>query len=276
MIALPKLFAGNKVNPNVFQAAISRFLRRAAPKKPAEQPPQRRKILFESLEPRVLMSADFMPVAPLGGLIQQANSGGNLANADAVASETFSLDAGQKISVVFSSEDPDLRGMIQLYDVTGGGESLLASASAANPGEMALLDSYSLGTAGDFRLDVRNLNAAGDGGAFNLAMFLNATVELEAAGMGGNDALANAQSLAASELALPGGGQRYAAVGTLEAGNADYFKLHLLAGDVLDFGLASAAAGVTLELRDASDTVIALGASAGTEVQAIQIGRAHV
>ena len=260
MIALPKLFAGNKVNPNVFRAALTRFFRRASPVRSTELPPQRRKILFESLEPRVLMSADFMPVSPVGTLIHHASESGALETAGAVAPYTFSLDAGQKISVVFGTEDADLRGTLELYDVTGGGETLLASASAAAPGEMALLDSQALAGAGDFRLDVRNL--AGDG-VFNVDMFLNATVELEQVGGAGNNDIASAQDLAPSEIALPGGGLRYAAVGTTETGEEDFYRIDLAQDESMSVGLASmlpgAGSDLRLELLDDAGTLIALG-----------------
>lgn len=238
MIALPKFFAGNKVNPNVFQAAIGRFFRKAMPAKKAEQPLQRRKILFESLEPRLLMSADFVPVAPMGSLLHQSSQSGNL-TVDSVAPYIFSLDAGQKIFVLFDTTDADLQGRFELYDVTGGGETLVTSASAANLGETAVLDSYYLDTPRDYRLDVRNLNAAGDGGAFNLDMFLNATLEGEAVGCAGNNDSANAQDLAPSEFALPGGGLRYAAVGITQTGEADYYRLDLAVDEVLNIGLGA-------------------------------------
>ena len=271
MIAMPKLFTDNKVNPNVFQAAIARFFKRTwasnGASKRAEQPPQRRKILFESLEPRLLLSADFMPAAPLGSLIHQSSQSGNL-TVDSVAEYTFSLDAGQKISVLFDTEDADLQGHFELYDVSGGGETLVTAASAANPGEMATLDSFYLDTPRDYRLDVRNLNTAGDGGAFNLDMFLNATLESEALGGAGNNDIGGAQDLAPSEIALPGGGLRYAAVGLTQAGEADYYQLELVADQMLNLGLAAMTPGagnaLRLELLDAAGNLIALGDAAAS------------
>ncbi len=40
MFAMPNLFAGNKVNPAIFQAALSRFFRRGTQRKAAVRPPQ--------------------------------------------------------------------------------------------------------------------------------------------------------------------------------------------------------------------------------------------
>ncbi|MEW5770787.1 MAG: Ig-like domain-containing protein [Pseudomonadota bacterium] len=261
MISMPSFFAGKKVNPAVLQAALSRFFMRKAPARNLERPPQRRKILFESLEPRLLMSADFNPVAPMGTLIHQSSQAGNLATADAAVSYTLALDAGQKISVVFDTADLDLRGSVELYDTDG--TTLLASAEAGNAGEMALLDSVVAANAGDYRLDVRNLNVAGDGGDFTAEIFLNAAVEGEAVGGTGNNDLAHAQDLAASEIALSGGGLRYAAVGNVQVGEADYYALNLALDETLSIGLAAMQAGtgnaLHLELRDAADALIAIG-----------------
>ncbi|MDP2433554.1 MAG: Ig-like domain-containing protein [Pseudomonadota bacterium] len=269
MFAMPSLFAGNKVNPAIFQAALSRFFRPDRQRGKARQPPQRRKILFESLEPRLLMSGDFNPVAPMGSLIHQFSQSGALETADSTVSYNLSLDAGQKISVVFDTEDADLRGTIELYDTDGA--TLLGSAWAANPGEMALLDSVVAGNAGTYRLDVRNL--AGEG-AFSTEIFLNATVETEVLGMVGNDDLASAQDLAPSWLDLPNGGQRAAAVGIVESGSADFYKLDLSVGDIAGFALSSmqpgAGAGLRLALLDDGGNLLALGdASAGNVDQMI-------
>ncbi|MBL8373379.1 LEPR-XLL domain-containing protein, partial [Accumulibacter sp.] len=108
MRAMPSFFAGNRINPATLQGTFSRFFGARSLRRPPEQPPQRRKILFESLEPRLLLSADFIPVAPVGSLIHQASENGELAGASATASYTLALDAEQKISVVFSTTDADL------------------------------------------------------------------------------------------------------------------------------------------------------------------------
>ncbi len=177
----------------------------AAPPKPS------RSLIFESLEPRLLLSADFNPVAPMGSLIHQSSQSGNLAAADSSVSYTLSLDAAQKISVVFETSELDLQGSIELYDLDG--TTLLGSASTADSGGMALLDSVVGANAGNYRLDVRNL--AGDG-AFNANIFLNATVESETVTGVNNNTIASAQALESAGIVLGGTGQlRYAAIGQL-------------------------------------------------------------
>ncbi|MBU1666575.1 MAG: pre-peptidase C-terminal domain-containing protein, partial [Gammaproteobacteria bacterium] len=259
MFAMPTLFAGNKVNPAIFQAALSRFFRRATQRKAFARPPQRRKILFESLEPRLLLSADF-PIAPLGSLVHEVNEVGSLVAVDSTVSHTLSLDAGQKISVVFNTEDPDLQGTIELYGPNG--TTLLGSDTADGIGGAALLDSVVVGAAGNYRLDVRNSNGLGDGGDYSLDILLNATVEAEEVGGAANDALVGAQDLAPSELLLPGGGLRYAAVGTAQVGSADYFRLDLAVDELASFGLASLTLTDTrlqLDLLDGSGNLLAIG-----------------
>jgi RHS repeat-associated protein len=86
------------INHNVVQKILSRLNMRSM-KRRVEfvQPPQRKKILFEGLEPRLLMSADLTPgavattVNDTGGLVMFAESGGPLINFAAAGSyqETF-------------------------------------------------------------------------------------------------------------------------------------------------------------------------------------------
>ena len=219
-----------------------------------------RPFMLEALEPRLLMSADFNPVAPVGGLVHVSSQSGQFAMADSDISYTLSLDAGQRVSVAFTTQDADLQGRIQLYDVDG--VSVLGEVSASSPGGAARLDSVLGAGAGDYRLVFHNL--AGDG-AFEADIVLNATLELEATGGSNNNDLASAQSLAPSELTLPGGGLRYAAVGTAEAGAPDFYRLDLNTGEHASFGLAATVAGaggaLRLELQDAVGNLLVTGDS---------------
>ncbi|MDO8208319.1 MAG: pre-peptidase C-terminal domain-containing protein, partial [Gallionella sp.] len=277
MLNLLGLFSRNRGETHSvnLRAALDRVCRRFAPKassrKSIERPPYRRKIFFENLEPRLLMSADFNPVAPIGTMIHQSNQSGNLAAPDATASYTLTLDAGQKISVVLDTDDTDLRGTVELYDTDG--TSLLGSANASDPGQMALLDSVTAGSAGDYRLDVRNL--AGDG-AFTLDVFLNATVEIEVTGSSANNTRGTAQDLAPSVLTLPGGGLRYAAVGVTQAGEADFFSIALNQDEFLNIGLAAMQPGagnaLALELQDAAGNLLAVGDGSVTNFDQMILG----
>jgi len=65
MFALLNKTFENAQNPNVVDAVLNRLNMRNPRRRAGESgnPPQRRKILFESLEPRLLLSADLLPGA---------------------------------------------------------------------------------------------------------------------------------------------------------------------------------------------------------------------
>src|SRR3954471_2828329 len=219
--------------------------------------PFKRKPLFEALEPRVLLSADFNPVAPAGSMVYASTQTGTLASAGPDVSYTLSLDAGQKVSVALVAQDPALRASIRLLAPDG---TLLGSADAPAAGYNALLDSISGADAGDYSLVFHDLEGAGN---FKADIYLNATREAESVIVATNDDIPNAQSLAPSEISLPGGGKRYAALGTTEAAAADFYDIELAEGDTATFGLAPTVvrpgSALHLELQDANGALIALG-----------------
>ena len=234
------------------------------------RPPFKRSPMFEALEQRMLMSADFAPIAPAGGLVSFSSQTGIIGTTETELGYTLSLDAGQKVSVGFSAQDPGLQASIRLVGADGG---LLGAGSAAAPGEPVLLDSIFAPSAGDYNLVFHSLQGAGD---FRADIFLNATVEAESFGGANNNDPASAQSLAPSELMLPGGALRYAAVGTTEAATADFYQLDLVAGETASFGLAARTPGtgasLRLELQDAAGTLLALGDGAATNFDQIISG----
>ena len=176
MLNLSGLFSRNRGDSHSanIRAVLDRVCRRFAPRlsarMPLESPPYRRKVLFETLEPRLLMSADFNPVAPMGSLIQQASQSGNLASPGTSVSYTLALDANQQISVLLSPQDAGLGGTIELFDTDG--TSLLGTATAG-AGQAVLLDSVVGANAGDYTL---KLTSASGSGNFSADFFLNATV----------------------------------------------------------------------------------------------------
>ncbi len=267
MFAMPTLFAGNKVNPNVFQAALSRFFRRGDKHRQIERPPQRHKILFESLEPRLLMSADFNPVAPMGSLIHQAQASTVLEVENSSHTITLSLDAGQQVSVLFTPLSGGMRGEVELLDPDGHS---LEVATAGTAGELTLFNSARASSAGDYDLVVRNLEGTG---SFTAEIVLNAALESESLGMAGNDDLSGAQALDSAWIDLPVSGQRAAVLGRVEAGAPDMFRLDLSDGDVLGFGLASLergmGAGLRLELLDGTGGLIAVGTASASNIDQV-------
>ena len=133
MIGMSKVLARRKVIPALLSSTLNRFYRSFVPARALDRASQRNKILFESLEPRMLMSADFIPAAPLGSQVHMSNQTGSVDSADSAGSSyTLALDAGQRISVVFNTDDTDLQGRIQLYGTDG--TTLLGDASASAAG----------------------------------------------------------------------------------------------------------------------------------------------
>ena len=71
------------------RSAVERITRRGR-----SRPPFKRSMLFEAIEQRVLMSADFTLVAPLGSMVNVSSQAGQFAAPDSDISYTLSLDAG--------------------------------------------------------------------------------------------------------------------------------------------------------------------------------------
>ena len=94
------------------RALISRLVTAALERMKRSSFVRPRPLVFESLEPRLLLSADFNPVAPTGNLIHHASQSGTLVAGASTISHTLVLDAGQKISVLFDTQDADLRGTV--------------------------------------------------------------------------------------------------------------------------------------------------------------------
>ncbi|HOL65188.1 MAG TPA: LEPR-XLL domain-containing protein, partial [Accumulibacter sp.] len=239
-------------------------IRGRQPRPGASRLPGREKIVFESLEQRVLMSADFTPVAQGGTAVHQSTQNGSLAGAGAEVSYDLALDPGQKISVAMNT-DASVQASIQIFD--SDGTTLLGSAQAGLPGGSAFLDSIAATSGGHYTLKVQDQSGSGN---FSAGIFLNASVEHSV----NNDTAASAQDLAPSQFTLPNGGLRYAVAGTTDAGTPDYFSIQLQGGQLASFALAAtqgaAAGSLRLELRDAADQLIALGEPTLNFAQSLQ------
>jgi len=206
-------------------------IRGRQPRPGASRLPGREKIVFESLEQRVLMSADFTPVAQGGTAVHQSTQNGSLAGAGAEVSYDLALDPGQKISVAMNT-DASVQASIQIFD--SDGTTLLGSAQAGLPGGSAFLDSIAATSGGHYTLKVQDQSGSGN---FSAGIFLNASVEHSV----NNDTAASAQDLAPSQFTLPNGGLRYAVAGTTDAGTPDYFSIQLQGGQLASFALAACA-----------------------------------
>ncbi|WP_182867972.1 carboxypeptidase regulatory-like domain-containing protein [Rhodopirellula sp. JC639] len=172
---------------------------------------------------------------------------------------TITLDAGQTATVILIPGDPTIRGQLQVFDSTG---TSVAVASAANPGDGVILQTVAIDSAGDYRIDAGSL--VGDG-SYQLQVILNASVETENIAGIGNDTLATAQDINASNLALPGDATRLAVLGTLaDAGDIDVYTLQLNPDEPVTFVLTPQSdfadpGNLTLELLDDAGQLVTSG-----------------
>src|SRR6266850_1601754 len=158
-------------------APFERFLqyfkrkKRPARRSPAS-PPFKRKLLFEALEPRLLLSADLLPFptpleapAPLGSQIYHGSVTGDWAAAE-VDTYTINLEAGQNISASLDVQDPTLSATIEL--LRPDGSSLDAAAGTGS----LYLQALPVETAGVYKL----LVGGGGAGTYSAELILNAPV----------------------------------------------------------------------------------------------------
>ena len=90
---------------NVFKqvASLKRLYSQAPSPKAPPSVPEPGRIVFEGLEPRILLSADFTPVAPLVSMVEQAQQSGQLDGNTQSVDYHYSLDAGQRVSLAFTT-----------------------------------------------------------------------------------------------------------------------------------------------------------------------------
>jgi hypothetical protein len=69
MIGMSQVFARRKAIPALLKSTLDRFYRSANLATDERHALPRNQLTMEALEPRVLLSADFIPVAPLGSLV---------------------------------------------------------------------------------------------------------------------------------------------------------------------------------------------------------------
>ncbi len=193
----------------------------------------------EALEPRVLLSTvafpgAFQPTVPLGSLAYAATHADDFAAPSETDGYTLSLDAGRSISLQLTPSDPSVVASVELFDVNGV-EISLGSAQAVGAGESVVLGPLSATAGGAYRFDVTSVAGAG---AYELDVVLDAAIELESAGLGGNDATGTAQPLDASAVNLPNGASTLGVLGQIDE-DSDFFQVTLSQGDAVSAMLGS-------------------------------------
>jgi hypothetical protein len=117
------------------------------------------------------------------------------------------LDAGQTVTVVLTPQ-AGLQGTIELLGPDG---TSIATASAASPDEIVVLQTVPAADAGTYRVLIGGIESST--GGYTARLILNAAVETETYDGLPNDDLGSAQDLSGSLIELGGGIQRAAVLG---------------------------------------------------------------
>ena len=254
-----------------------------------------RKIFFEPLEQRLLLSADLNPALQSGIIGTQDelytpsvtdNSFDMSVNASPIIDmaladpalppfgslihesvvpadfagageiDTYTVDLDPNQTLTISLTPHDTSILGSVEILDPGGASV-GSATAASAGSETLVQTIPVTTAGTYTINVRNVEGTG---AYEVGYMLNALVK--PAGAANND-IASALDINTSSIALPNGADRLAAVGrTAAADTPDVYSFDLVAGRVSDITVtpvAGSSAAFSLEILDSSGSVLALG-----------------
>jgi|GEM_PF-1710728 len=203
-------------------------------------------------------------VMPLGGLVYRADVTDRALHAvgdtDAF---TFTLAAGQTLSLMANQTTGSARMALELFDAATGGNSL-GLVQASTLGQTVLLQTLAI-TGGTYRAEVRSLEGAA---RYTLSAVLNAALEAELAPGSSNDTQATAQDISNSLLVT--GSDRAAVLGQNSSGQQDWYTLHLDANQIASFVLTPAtslgASDLGLELYDAAGVLLTAGGDTAANV----------
>ena len=141
---------------------------------------------------------DFFPKPPAGSLVYDPSVTGSISFAGDVDSYTLALAANQTLTLILET-DAGLTGTVAVYDPVN---TLVASATAAGPGQTVILPTAPVSMAGIYTLAV---SGSGIGG-YTLRAILNADLDAELMGGPPNNSIDSAQGLDAgfASLGIPG------------------------------------------------------------------------
>ncbi|MDH5641349.1 MAG: Ig-like domain-containing protein, partial [Nitrospira sp.] len=190
--------------------------------------------------------------------------GGRFHGAGDIDAYTVNLLAGQTVTVRLTPQDSSIQARVEV--VGADGTTVLGSEDAAGPGASVLVQTVPVSTAGIYTIRITDLAGSG---TYQLATTLNAAVEAEHVGGASNNTLVTAQDLTASVIALQGTATRLAVTGMTEAGQSDYYRFDLAAGQAATvvLGAAEAQAALTVELYDGNGVLLATGIKETINVQ---------
>lgn len=169
------------------------------PQAPVESGELEASVRFEAMEPRVLLSADLMPVSPQGSMVYEARDAIHL-DAGGLSSGDFQIDMhlGQNLALQVQADTPDFVAQVQVLDTTGA--ELISQTSSAG-GAGIVLNNVFVREAGTYTVRVQALAGASD---VHLQLLGNAIFEQEAATGQANNLQAHAESLESSTVSLGG------------------------------------------------------------------------
>ncbi|MEM7395878.1 MAG: hypothetical protein AAF492_26385, partial [Verrucomicrobiota bacterium] len=130
----------------------------------------------------------FLPVEPLGSLTYRAIATSVFASVTSTDQFSIAINPGQKISLLVEP-DSNLRPELTIYQ-TGG---VLTNLAASAPGETVYFNALSLPSGGVYRIQIQDL--AGATGLYQIAAWLNGSLEPESFAGAPNDTLATAFDL---------------------------------------------------------------------------------
>lgn len=177
-------------------------------------------------------SAPLVPQNPAGSLVFQGNTTGLINGSGDTDTFTLAIDPGQTITVLVSPTSSSLQPTVQLLDSSN---TVLGTATAASPGQTALLQTVPAAAGGTYSIVVGGANATA--GSYNVQVTLNAQLDT------GNDGSTPVQSLDGGAIDVEPGPvtiDRAAALGTVDRPVAR---------------ITTATAGVTNDLRGSWDQV---------------------
>ncbi|MEZ6062667.1 MAG: CARDB domain-containing protein [Planctomycetaceae bacterium] len=190
---------------------------------------------------------------PLGSLIYDPPVTGFFDAVGDVDNFTIDVDPGQTITVVLTPDDLSIQASVDLI-APGGGS--VATSSAAAAGEGVLIQTFTPTVAGTYTVRATGLAGAG---IYDVDVFLNAHVELEAATEGTvpNDTLAQAENIDASAVAVSGTADRLAVVGISDSvAGPDVYSFTAAAGVPVTIVMASETFDGIATLTDASGNIL--------------------
>ena len=266
-----------------------------------------RKMHFEAVEPRVLLSADLAPVTnpldqqltltlppadqsqyqtldtnqnpiidmaqndpallPLGSLIHTGPVSGSFDTANETDQYTVTVDQGQTLTIGILPKDASIRSEISVTDPLGNTTTL----DAVNPGDALAIQNLQTGDGGMFTINFRNLEGTGN---YDAAYWLNAQLETENyPGGAANNDISTAININNSSVHIAGSTvDRLAVVGTADGSTPDYYSFSLNQGQTTTIAVSSTdsntpGGSLSLELYDANGNLVTTGRNSWKNIQ---------